>query len=342
MSPVIYALRKEKNGTIPFWFMRQAGRYLPEYKAVRSHHSNFLSFCYHPEDASQVTLQPLQRFDMDAAIIFSDILVIPHALGQKVEFIESVGPVLSPIANQKDFETLSLDSFEPHLSKVYEAIKNVSSALPEKKCLIGFCGSPWTLASYMVQGKSSKDFSTVRQIALNDKDFFTSLMALLVKAVCRHAKKQIEAGAQVIQLFDSWAGVLSEKEFDRWVIAPTRQIVDFLKSHHPEIPIIGFPRAAGVGYLRYARETGVDGMNIDAQTPLDWAQEYLAPHVTLQGNLDPILLASDKENAVLQTKEILKKLGGNPFIFNLGHGIVPHTPIEHVEAVVKIIREYRV
>ncbi len=330
---LLSAFRQEKISRAPFWFMRQAGRYLPEYREVRSHTKNFLDMCYTPSKASEVTLQPIRRFGFDASIIFSDILVIPDALGMNVRFEEKKGPVLVPVQTQQELDSLVYNPAK--LEPVYEALKLTRAGLPIETTLIGFAGSPWTLACYMVQGQSSKDFQSVRTLAQKDKVFFSRLLKLLTVSVITHTLAQVKAGAEVIQLFDSWSGVLSEQEFSDYVIEPTKQIVAALKQAHPELPIIGFPRMAGTKYKKYALETKVDAISIDSSVELAWAAEHLSRICVVQGNLDPILLAEDKDAMMAQAKKIIATLGqksfaNNRFIFNLGHGILPHTPIDHV------------
>lgn len=331
-------LAHKNTNELPFWFMRQAGRYLPEYKKVRANFPNFLEFCYTPDAAAEVTLQPIDRFDMSAAIIFSDILVIPDALGANVWFEEKKGPQLTPTLTQTALDALSLSFMPDKLSKVYQAISLTRHQLSKDKALIGFCGSPWTLACYMVEGKGSRDFANVRSLAFKDKVFFISLINLLTEAVILHAKEQINSGVNAIQLFDSWSGVLSETEFEQWVIQPTLIIVSALKKQFPLIPIIGFPRMCGAKIIDFVEKTGVDAVNFDGSISLEFAKNNLQDKVILQGNLDSILLAKDKEAVIMQAKKIIQTLGKKPFIFNLAHGIVPHTPIEHVQALCDVIK----
>ena len=331
MKPLLQAFRKEKQSRPPFWFMRQAGRYLPEYREIRSKTANFLEMCYTPSKASEVTLQPIRRFGMDAAIIFSDILVIPDALGVDVRFEEKKGPVLVPVQTEAELDKLAYNADK--LAPVYDAQRATKAALPAETTLIGFAGSPWTLACYTVQGKSDKDFHAVRMVAIKNKPFFSRLIALLTQSVIDHCKEQINAGAEVIQLFDSWSGVLSEPEFDEWVIEPTQKIVAALKKAYPQIPVIGFPRQAGTKYRNYVLQTKVDGVSIDSSVSLEYAAKELSGLCVVQGNLDPVILAEDKEATLKQAQKIVSILGGNnPFIFNLGHGILPHTPTEHMKA----------
>jgi len=337
---LIDRLSRKKSSAVPFWFMRQAGRYLPEYKKVRANFPNFLSFCYTPEAACEVTLQPITRFGMSAAIIFSDILVIPDALGMEVSFQENIGPVLMPLTNEKDISTLGMQKFEEKLSPVYEALKLTRAALPQDKALIGFCGSAWTLACYMIQGKSSRDFAGARAFALKHPELFSKIMRMLEDSIIAHSTRQIESGVNAIQLFDSWSGVLSEVEFEAYVVAPTKKIVAAIKAKHPNIPIIGFPRMSGAKLTHYAKETGVDAVSFDGSVSHDFAERDVLPHVVLQGNLDSQILAEDKKLALAQTRKILDQFGNKDFIFNLAHGILPHTPIENVQAVSDMIKAH--
>lgn len=337
---LVDVLQRKKSPSVPFWFMRQAGRYLPEYKAVRSRFPDFLKFCYTPEAACEATLQPITRFDMSAAIIFSDILVIPDALGAEVAFQENIGPVLVPVAGKNAIEKLSIKNLEERLSPVYRAITLTRANLAKDKALIGFCGSPWTLACYMLQGKSSRDFAGARAFALKEKAAFSQLMVLLTEAVTAHACAQIGAGANVIQLFDSWSGVLSEMEFAGNVTAPTKKIVAAIKARYPDVPVIGFPRMCGAKLENYARETGVDAVSFDGSVNLDYAKDRVSQHALLQGNLDSQILAEDVTLALSQTKKILDSFASLPFIFNLAHGILPHTPIANVQAVSDMIKAH--
>lgn len=336
----IDTLLGKKAHAVPFWFMRQAGRYLPEYKAVRANFPNFLSFCYTPEAACEVTLQPIRKFGMSAAIIFSDILVIPDALGMDVAFKESVGPLLTPLQNERDIDALSPARMEEKLAPVYQALRLTRRELPSETALIGFCGSPWTLACYMIQGKSSRDFEQARRFAFSNPTLFSKIMDLLTASVAEHAFKQIEAGANAIQLFDSWSGVLSEKEFKDYVIEPTKKIVAVLKQKYPDVPVIGFPRMAGAKTVQYAKEVKVDAISFDGSVSHEFAKEQLLPKRGLQGNLDSLLLAENKEEALNQTKNILKNFAGEKFVFNLAHGILPHTPVDNVQAVSDMIKTH--
>ncbi|MDG1288037.1 MAG: uroporphyrinogen decarboxylase [Rickettsiales bacterium] len=320
----------------PFWFMRQAGRYLPEYLETRAKCGGFLDLCFTPEKAAEVTLQPINRFDMDAAILFSDILVIPLALGQEVGFVKGEGPKLPPITSSGEIEALRYNPEK--LFPIYGTLGILSKELPKDKTLIGFSGSPWTLACYMIEGGGSKDFAKARKFGHLQSAAFSQLLAKLEYAIIDYCSRQIIAGAEVIQLFDSWSGVCSEQEFDDWVVAPTKRIVAALKAKHPTIPIIGFPRLAGTGYRRYVKQTGIDGVSIDVQISPAWAKSHLSEFAVVQGNLDPILLATDGDAAIKQAKSLLKAYRDVSFIFNLGHGFIPETPIKNVERLVELLK----
>lgn len=337
---LIRALNGETLSTPPFWFMRQAGRYLPEYRKVRATAKNFLNFCYTPDLAVEVTLQPLERLKTDAAIMFSDILVIPDALGQKVEFKEGEGPVLEPIRTVEEINKLDISGLHDHLSPVYEVLSRLSKEIPETTSLIGFAGAPWTLAIYMVEGKGGTECGTARVWAYKDPEGFQKLIDLLIKAVSVYLIKQVESGAEVLQLFDSWAGVLSEDQYQRWIIEPNKKIVENVRAVHPDIPIIGFPRNAGSKYETFAKETKMNGVSIDHSVGLEWARDHLQPITCVQGNLDNHTLLAGGDALDNSVHKILETLSGGPFIFNLGHGVLPPTPPENVERVAELIRNW--
>ncbi|MDR3518545.1 MAG: uroporphyrinogen decarboxylase [Azospirillaceae bacterium] len=324
----------------PFWLMRQAGRYLPEYRAVRTQAGSFLALCFDPALATEVTLQPLRRYDMDAAILFSDILVVPHALGQKLDYLDGEGPRLEPIRTTQDLLRLSQERFHQTLAPVYETIDRLKTAIPAHTALIGFAGSPWTIATYMVEGGATKEFVEVKRWAYRDPAGFSALIDLIVDATIDYLSAQIRTGVEAIQLFDSWAGVLPEPAFRRFVIEPTRRIVTALKTHNPEIPIIGFPRGAGLLYLDYVRGTGIDALALDTTVPLIWAARTLQTRLPIQGNLDPVLLVAGGSPMAEAVHEILHTLGPKPFIFNLGHGVVQSTPPEHVADLAELIKSW--
>ena len=337
---LIRALNGETLSTPPFWFMRQAGRYLPEYRKVRATSKNFLNMCYTPDLAVEVTLQPLQRLETDAAIMFSDILVIPDALGQKVEFKEGEGPILEPIRTIGEIEKLDISGLHDHLSPVYEVLSRLLKEIPETTTLIGFAGAPWTLAIYMVEGKGGTECGTARIWAYRDPEGFQKLIDLLIQAVSIYLIKQVESGAEALQLFDSWAGVLSEDQYQRWIIEPNKKIVENVRAVHPDIPIIGFPRNAGSKYEMFAIETKMNGLSIDHSVGLEWARDHLQPVTCVQGNLDNHTLLAGGDALDSSVYKILETLSGGPFIFNLGHGVLPPTPPENVERVAELIRNW--
>ena len=334
----IQTLLGKQTDHIPVWLMRQAGRYLPEYREVRAKAGDFLSLCYNPELASEVTLQPLRRFDLDAAIIFSDILVVPHALGQRVWFVEGEGPRLDPILNLFDLPDWDENQFLEHLSPVFEALKLTRSALPKDKALIGFSGAPWTLLCYMINGKGSRDYQNVRGFAMLNPDAFYNLMDLLVQAISLYLIKKIEAGANAVQIFDSWAGVLSATEFQNYCIEPTAKIVSAVKAVYPDVPIIGFPRGAGYNYHSYVQQTGVNCVSCDQSVPLE-TMKYFQNNICVQGNLDNLLLLGGGDEMVEQTKKICGSLKSRPFIFNLGHGVIKETNPDSVTLLINTIRQ---
>jgi len=335
----LQALKGDVLSIPPIWLMRQAGRYLPEYMKVRTPSKNFLDFCYSPDLAVEVTLQPLRRYGFDAAILFSDILVVPDALGQKVEFMPGHGPQLEPIKNEAELDAvLNKNDFHTHLKPVYETVRRLSREISKTTALIGFSGAPWTVATYMVEGKGSKDYAEVRSIAYQDPIFFQRLIDILVEKTAEYLIEQINQGAEALQVFDSWAGVLSEKQFSKWAVEPMARIVERIKAVHPDIPIIGFPRGAGPLYELYVKETGIDAVGLDHTVPLEWARDTLQKHVTVQGNLDNLLLVAGGQAMEHEVKRIIDILGHGPFIFNLGHGIVPQTPPENVAHLCQIVR----
>ena len=325
----------------PLWFMRQAGRYLPEYREVRKKCKTFLELCYTPELAAQVTLQPLQRFELDAAIIFSDILVIPDTLGQRVSFEESKGPLLSPLSLSSVRSLLSFDGFSEKNAPLYEAIRLTKSKLSSSKALIGFAGAPWTLSLYMLEGMGSRDFAKAKCEAFQDEDRFSAFLDFLIQAVSLHLIEQVKAGVQAIQLFDTWAGHCPATHFHKWVLRPTQKIVSTLRESFPDLPIIGFPKGIGAHLLDYGSQSGVSALSLDASTPLVWAREKLSNSLILQGNLDPLLLVSGGDSLKKAIESIHEEMKGRPYIFNLGHGVLPQTPLHHVEECVKWIRELK-
>jgi len=339
---MLAVLNGERPDHIPFWFMRQAGRYLPEYRELRAKAGGFLNMAYNPDLASEITMQPIRRFDMDAAIIFSDILTIPHALGQDLKFVTGEGPKLGAY----DLKSLNFSKFEQTLTPVYDALSKTKSMLSDEgyhgTTLIGFCGAPWTVACYMVEGGGSKDWLSVKKLSYSDPKGFAELIDLLVESSAKYLINQISAGAEVVQIFDSWAGALDTQSFRKWSIEPTKKMVELIRAVHPDTPIIGFPRCAGQKYLDYVQGTGVTAVGIDPSLDSIWAAENIQPLVPVQGNLDPIALLAGGDALTSAAEKVLGDLskdGG--FIFNLGHGINKDTPIPHVEHLVKMIKDYK-
>jgi uroporphyrinogen decarboxylase len=318
--------------------MRQAGRYLPEYRKVRSQAKSFLDFCYTPDWAIEVTLQPIRRFGFDASIIFSDILTIPDALQRNVRFLEGEGPHMDPLEDPTVVATLR-NTYRPEtLLPVYEAVRGVRAALPRETALLGFCGAPWTVATYMIAGKGTKEQAPARLFAYRHPVEFQTLLDLLVEISADHLVAQLDAGADTVQIFDSWAGVLPATEFDRWCIAPVKALAAKVRATRPKARIIGFPRGATTGgIVRFARETKVDGLSLDTATDLA-AVAALDGLPVLQGNLDPLALVAGGDGLDRAVGRILEIARGRPYIFNLGHGILPETPIPHVERLIRLIR----
>ena len=322
----------------PMWLMRQAGRYLPEYRQLRAHAGGFLDLVYTPELAAEATLQPIRRYGFDAAILFSDILVVPDALGQRVGFVEGEGPRLEPLRSITDLARLDRARTPATFQPVYDTVRRVRRELAPHVALIGFCGAPWTVATYMVAGRGSADHADARLWAYGDAQGFQRLIDLLAETSIDYLDGQAQAGADALQIFDTWAGALPEPEFERWVVAPTRRIVTELKRRHPLVPIIGFPRGAGAKSARYLEATGVDGLGCDTGVPLEEMRALAGRGVAVQGNLDPLLLVAGGEALATRVRDTLRAMRGARFIFNLGHGIVPETPPEHVAELVALVR----
>jgi uroporphyrinogen decarboxylase len=338
-KPLLRALAGEALALPPWWLMRQAGRYLPEYRQVRGRARDFVELCLTPELAAELTLQPIRRYGMDGAILFSDILMLPHALGQKLAYREGEGPVLEPVEDRAGLAKLDQGRIAASLSPVFETARRVRGALDSKTALIGFAGAPWTVATYMVEGGGSRDFRRVKSWAYRDPDGFGALIDLLTEGTVEYLAGQIEAGAEVVQLFDSWAGILPEPAFERWVLEPTKRIVALLKQRFADSPVIGFPRGAGILHERYLRETGVDGIGLDTAVPLDYARTNLQPYGAVQGNLDPVLLIAGGTALEDAVRRLRLALGRGPYIFNLGHGVLPETPPENVHALAGLLAE---
>lgn len=337
---LLETLKGNPGNRVPFWFMRQAGRYLPEYREVRATTSSFMEFCYSPEKAAEVTLQPIKRFGIDGAILFADILVVPDGLGQKVWFEAGHGPKLDPISDETTFDTLSVRAFHDRVGPVYQTLGILKNALPHDVTLLGFAGAPWTVATYMIEGSGSKDHAAARQLGYGNPNLFSKILDILVDATSEYLCKQIEAGADAVQIFDSWSAALSEKSFDEWVIAPTKEIVHRVKVKHPDTPIIGFPRLAGAQLDKFVSETGVDAVSLDTGVPMEYAQK-IQEKVCVQGNIDPHLVVSGGTAMTNEAAYILDSLKSGAHIFNLGHGFVPQTPPENVAELSDFIKNYR-
>lgn len=335
-APLLSVLRGAVPARPPLWLMRQAGRYLPEYRALRAEKGGFLDLCYDSESAAEVTLQPIRRFGFDGAILFSDILVVPHALGQDLWFEAGEGPRLAPPLVEG--ELASLVPAPQRLAPVIDTVRRVRAALAPQTTFLGFAGSPWTVATYMVAGQGSKDHAAARRMAYQQPAKFGAIIDAIIETTVDYLSAQIAAGVDAVQLFDSWAGSLSPAQFRRWVIAPNARIVKALKLRHPDTPIIGFPKGAGAKLVDYAQETGVDALGLDETLDPAWAARELPAHLPLQGNLDPLALIAGGETLDRAVDTILEALSGRPHVFNLGHGILPDTPIAHVEQLVARIR----
>lgn len=335
------ALHKEKLDRPPFWLMRQAGRYLPEYRQTRADAGSFLDLCYSPKLAEEVTLQPLRRYDFDAAILFADILLIPDALGQPLAYKEGEGPVLDPVRSAKELADLSMDKLHDHLAPVYETVNRLSGSIPAHCSLIGFAGAPWTVATYMVEGRGSKDYANIKKWAYSDPSGFQQLMDILVVSTSEYLIAQIKAGAEAVQIFDTWAGVLPDNEFQKWVIEPTRRIVSNIREVFPGFPVIGFPKGAAGNLMEFVKKTGVTAVSLDASAPLEWVKTEIQPHVTVQGNLDPILVVAGGNAMVDRIHQILETFKDGSHIFNLGHGIIPQTPPENVALLAETVKNWK-
>lgn len=337
-KPLIAVLRGQALPVPPIWLMRQAGRYLPEYRELRARAGGFLETCYDPALAAEITLQPIRRFGFDAAILFSDILVVPDALGQKVWFEGGVGPRLEPIAEPRDLARLARQFDPQRLAPVFETIERVKGELPPQVAFIGFCGAPWTVASYMIAGEGTSDQAPARLFAYRHPEAFARLIDLLVEASAAYLLRQVEAGVEAVQLFDSWAGVLPPQEFEAWVVGPIRRIIERLKRERPETPIIAFVRGAGPHLPDLAKRLGADALGLDTSTPPLWALNLVPREIALQGNLDPLALAAGGPALDRQIDAILEAFAGRPHIFNLGHGVIPETPLENVAHLIDRVR----
>ncbi len=337
-KPLMRILSGERSAVPPIWLMRQAGRYLPEYRAIRQSVKSFLDLCFNPKLAAEVTLQPIRRFGFDAAILFSDILVIPHALGQRVSFEEGEGPQLDPLAEPSALNRLRHEVDHQQLAPVYETIQRVKEKLPADIALLGFCGAPWTVATYMVAGGGVFDQLPARQFAYCHAEAFGRLIDSLVAASAAYLIRQFEAGVDAVQIFDSWAGVLPPDEFRQWCIEPCARIAALVRAKNPKAKIIGFPRGAGTKLEHYLAGVPVDAVGLDWMIDFDFARERIQKKRPVQGNLDPLVLLAGGATLDRSIDAVMAAFSSGPFIFNLGHGVLPETPVAHVERLVKRVR----
>ncbi|MGI3169348.1 uroporphyrinogen decarboxylase [Pseudooceanicola sp. C21-150M6] len=336
---ILRALDGETQARPPVWMMRQAGRYLPEYKATRAQAGDFLSLCYTPDLAAEVTLQPIRRYGFDAAILFADILLLPQALGADLWFVTGEGPRLSTLTTEQEFAALKpAEAVHDTLAPVYETVSILKRELPSETTLIGFAGAPWTVATYMIAGRGTPDQAPAHALKSENRALFTSLIDRITEATILYLSAQIEAGAEVVKLFDSWAGSLSGQDFDDFALAPTRRIIQALKSRHPEVPVIAFPREAGDRYIGFARETGADCVAIDNSVSADWAARQVQVDGCVQGNLAPGHLVTGGDALIEETRRIVQAFSGGPHIFNLGHGITPDADPENVQLMIDAVR----
>lgn len=340
-KPILRVLEGERLATTPLWLMRQAGRYLPEYRSIRQQSGSFLDLCFNPKLAAEVTLQPIRRFGFDAAILFSDILVVPYALGQRLTFVEGEGPRLDALAEPADLARLKHAIDHDPLAPVYEAIALVKANLPRDVTLLGFCGAPWTLATYMIAGGGTVDQLPARMFAYRHPKTFAELIDLLVESSVSYLAKQLQAGVEAVQIFDTWAGVLPSNEFQKWCIEPSARIVTALRQRVPEAKVIGFPRGAGTELTRYLAAVAVDAVGLDWMVDLDFAREHVQPRRPIQGNLDPVALLVGGALLDRAIDSIIDAFASGPFIFNLGHGVLPDTPLAHVQRLVDRVRSKR-
>jgi uroporphyrinogen decarboxylase len=335
-KPLLAVLRGERRDPPPMWLMRQAGRYLPEYRALRAEKGGFLDMAYDPATAAEITLQPLKRFAFDGAILFSDILIVPHAIGQELTFVAGEGPRLAPPLSEA-----SLDGLQPVLERlepIWATVGRVKAALAPEATFLGFAGSPWTVATYMVAGQGSREQAEARSLAYLNPSKFAAIIERIETITVDYLSGQVKAGVDAVQLFDSWAGSLAPAEFERWVIAPTARIVEAFRKRHPTTPVIGFPKGAGGKLRAYAAETGIDAVGLDETVDPAWAARELPANLPVQGNLDPLALIAGGATLEIAVKRILDALSGRPHVFNLGHGIQQTTPIAHVEQLVALVK----
>jgi uroporphyrinogen decarboxylase len=333
---LLNVLKGENDPHRPIWLMRQAGRYLPEYRALRAEKGGFLALVYDTDAAAEITLQPIRRFGFDGAILFSDILIVPYTMGQDLAFLAGEGPKLSP--RLVDATLTSLESVPERLSPIYETVAKVRAGLGPETTLLGFAGSPWTVATYMVAGEGSRDQHDARAMAYQDPAGFQAIIDAIVEVTIEYLSGQIAAGAEAVQLFDSWAGSLAPSQYERWVIAPNARIAAAIHERHPGVPVIGFPKGSGEKLPAYARETGVDAVGVDETIDPLWAAKALPEGLPVQGNLDPLLLLAGGSELDRGAVRVLEAFAGRPHVFNLGHGIGQFTPIPHVEQLLAIVR----
>lgn len=336
---ILRALAGETLPTPPIWMMRQAGRYLPEYRATRAQAGDFLSLCYNPELAAEVTLQPIRRYGFDAAILFADILLLPQALGADLWFVTGEGPRLSTIGTQADFEKLGpAADIHGTLDPIYETVRILRRELPEETTLIGFAGAPWTVATYMIAGRGTSDQGPAHTLMQENTPLFEALLERITAGTIDYLSKQIDAGAEVVKIFDSWAGSLKGEAFDKYALAPTREITAELKRRHPDIPVIGFPREAGEKYVGFAKATGVDCVALDSSVSADWAAAHVQVDGCVQGNLASSHMVTGGQALVEETRAIVKAFSKGPHIFNLGHGITPDADPDNVQLMIDTVR----
>jgi uroporphyrinogen decarboxylase len=337
-KPVLDVLDGHRRIPPPVWLMRQAGRYLPEYQDLRKRAGDFLKLCFTPELAAEATLQPVRRFGFDAAILFSDILVIPHALGQPVRFDVGEGPRLDPLADGADLARLKQEVDQSVLAPIYQTIRSAKASLPANVALLGFCGAPWTVATYMIAGQGTADQEPARLFAYREPRSFAALIDKLVTASASYLVRQLQAGADAVQIFDTWAGVLPPDEFNRWCVEPTQRIIEGVHAAVPGAKVIGFPRGVGTSLLRYVEDVAVDAVGLDWTVDPRFARDHIQWRMPVQGNLDPMVLLAGGASLDRTVDDILEALSARPFIFNLGHGILSRTPIAHVEQMLARVR----
>lgn len=336
---ILKALAGETQATPPIWMMRQAGRYLPEYRETRAQAGDFLSLCYNPELATEVTLQPIRRYGFDAAILFADILLVPQALGADLWFVTGEGPRLSTITTQAELDQLRpVSDIHETLNPIYETVKNLSSALPKETTLIGFAGAPWTVATYMIAGRGTKDQGPAHALRSENRPVFEALLDRIAEATVEYLSAQIDAGAEVVKLFDSWAGSLKGAAFDRYAVEPAKWIIAELKKRHPDIPVIAFPREAGHGYVGFADRTGADCVAVDDSVDVEWVAKNVQVDGCVQGNLKSSHMVTGGQALVDETRRIVQALNNGPYIFNLGHGITPDADPDNVQRMIDTIR----